>query len=379
MEKHMRVAIVHYWLLNMRGGEKVLKELCRLFPRAVIYTHVLDRTRLNGEFEDHEIRTTFISRLPFASKYYKKYLPLMPYALETLDLSEFDLVISSESGPAKGVIPAPGATHICYCHTPMRYIWDQYNLYQKTAGLLTRLAMPYFAHRLRMWDVTSSARVDYFIANSRHVSNRISKYYRRDSNVVFPPVDTSAFSPIPASEHGDHYLFAGELVAYKRPDIAINAFNASGRKLLVVGDGEMRVELERRAKSNITFLGKIPFNRLRLEFSRCQALIFPGEEDFGIIPVEVMASGRPVIALARGGALDTVIDGKTGLLFSQETVDGLNAAIEQFEAMGSTGFDIKVLTEHARGFGLGPFRRGFGEVLRHAGIQISDELLADDD
>lgn len=326
----MKVAIVHYWLVGMRGGEKVLEALLDLYPKAVIITHVYDPERVSDQVRSHEVRETFIGRLPGAKKHYQKYLPLMPMALELMDMQEFDLVISSESGPAKGIIPRPDAVHVCYCHSPMRYIWDHYHVYRARAGRLARLMMPWMAHKLRIWDVTTAARVDHFVANSGFIAQRIGKYYRRDADVIFPPVATEDFAI--SETVGDHYLLAGEMVSYKRADLAVEAFNASGRKLIVVGEGEMRETLEAKAGPNITFLGRVPFDRLKQEFANCRALIFPGEEDFGIIPVEVMACGRPVIAYGRGGALDTVREGQSGLLFHEQTVKALNAAVDRFEA-----------------------------------------------
>lgn len=359
----MKVAIIHYWLFQMRGGEKVILELCKMFPNAVIFTHVYDPTNLPEEITRHEIRQTFISKLPGAKKYYQKYLPLMPLALEQLDMREFDLIISSESGPAKGIIPNPDAKHICYCHSPMRYIWDHYHTYRERSGRLTRLMMPLLSSKLRMWDVTNSARVDKFVANSNHVSNRIEKYYRRDAEVIFPPVDTDEFSPIEADELEDYYLLAGELVSYKRPDLAIDAFNENGKKLVVIGEGPERKQLEKRAKGNISFIGKVPFEELKSHFAKCKALIFPGEEDFGIIPVEVMASGRPVIAYARGGALDTVLDGITGVYFNEQTQGALNGAILNFESVEDK-ITVKNCCDQADKFSIENFHTSMNSIVR---------------
>lgn len=350
----MKVAIVHYWLVGMRGGEKVLEQLLRLYPQAVIITHVYDPDAVSPLIRKAEVRETFIGRLPGARKHYQKYLPLMPRALEEMDMQEFDLIVSSEAGPAKGIIPRPDAVHLCYCHSPMRYIWDQYHIYRGGAGRLTRWLMPFLAHRLRIWDVTSAARVDAFVANSSFIAQRIRKFYRREAEVVAPPVAVDAFAI--AEEVGDHYLLAGELVTYKRPDLAIAAFNASGRKLTVVGDGPERRALEAMAGPNITFRGRVPFAELKREFATCQALIFPGEEDFGIVPVEVMACGRPVVALGRGGALDSVVPGKTGVFFDTPTPEALNAAVETLEATPEMLTSPEVLRAHAETFGEAVFR-----------------------
>jgi glycosyltransferase involved in cell wall biosynthesis len=359
----MRVAIVHYWLVGMRGGEKVLQSLCELYPEADIFTHVAVPERLSEPIRSRTIRTSFIDRLPRARKWYKAYLPLMPLALEQLDMSGYDLIISSESGPAKGVIAPPGATHVCYCHSPMRYIWNMYHFYRRSLGPLGRMVMPSVAHYLRNWDQLAAARVDSFVAKSRTVAERISRYYGRRAQVVYPPVDVDRFAPVPGSELGDFYLMAGELVSYKRPDLAIDTFNLLGRKLIVIGGGEMLGELRRKARSNIIFLGPQPFDVLRDYYARCQAIIFPGEDDFGIVPVEALASGRPVIAFGRGGATETIEHGITGYLFNEQSVDSLASAIL---AMGSCEVDSARLVQRARIFNADRFKREMRLVIENA-------------
>jgi glycosyltransferase involved in cell wall biosynthesis len=359
----MRTAIVHYWLVGMRGGEKVLEGLSELYPDADIFTHVLVPEAISPRLAEHRIRTSFIANLPRAHVLYKKYLPLMPLALEHLDLRDYDLIISSESGPAKGVIPPPGALHLCYCHSPMRYIWNMYHDYRATAGRVTRFSMPLMAHYLRNWDQSSAARVDKFVANSHNVADRIRKYYRREAAVVHPPVDVDAFAPVPAAEVGGHYLMVGELVRYKRPDLAVNAFNASGRKLVVIGGGEMLDELRALAGPNVEIMGPQPFEVLRFHYAHCRALVFPGEEDFGIVPVEAMASGRPVVAYNRGGATETVIDGVTGVLFEEQSVDTLHEAIDRLE---DTNFDPAKIAAHARLFSRSRFKEEMAEAVRIA-------------
>lgn len=343
----VKVAIVHYWLLANRGGEKVVDALAESFPQADVFTHVVDKATLSPTLRKHRILTTFISKLPFARRFYQKYLPFMPMALEQLDLSDYDLIISSESGPAKGVIPNPDALHICYCHSPMRYIWNMYPDYRRNAGFLTRLLMPWIFHRLRIWDVTTAARVDMFLANSQNVAKRIEKYYRRDSEVIFPPVDIDAFAPVSETELGDYYLMVGELVRYKRPDLAVEAFNASGRNLVVIGGGEMEAELRKLAGPTVSILGSQPFSALQHHYARCRGLIFPGEEDFGIVPLEAMASGRPVVAFGKGGALETVVNEKTGLFFYEHTVAALNEAVA---ACDSRNWDPEASVAQARAF-----------------------------
>lgn len=365
----MKIAIVHYWLVGMRGGEKVLEALCRMFPDADLFTHVYAPDAVSPLIRRHKVTETYVGRLPFARRLYQSYLPLMPGALESLDLTGYDLVISSEAGPAKGVIPPPDAFHLCYTHSPMRYLWDQYNVYRQGAGTLTRLAMPLIAPSLRRWDVTSAARVDHFLANSTHVAARIRKYWRREAEVLHPPVDVASFAPVPPGELGDFYLWAGELAPYKRPDIAIEAFRRLGLPLVVIGGPEKtRQRLAAGAPANVSFLGKTDFATLKAHLARCKALVFPGEEDFGIVPVEAMASGRPVIAYGRGGALDTVVQGETGWLFGEQSVEALAAAVRDFEASGLGGADPGRLVAHAAGFSEAAFRAGMWRALAPAGI-----------
>jgi glycosyltransferase involved in cell wall biosynthesis len=343
----MKIAIIHYWLVGMRGGEKVLEAFCKLFPEADIFTHVYVPEAVSPTIRRHKIITTFINRLPRASRLYKKYLVAMPMALEQLDLSGYDLVISSEAGPAKGVIAPPGAVHICYCHSPMRYLWNMFHGYRRRSGPLTSMLMPPLAHYLRIWDVASSARVDYFIANSNTVAKRIRRYYRRESTVIHPPVDVDSFECVRPDELGDYYLMAGELVAYKRPELAVKAFNRIQKKLIVIGGGEMLNEIRRLAGPTVTVMGFQPLYVLRHHYARCRALIFPGEEDFGIVPVEAMASGRPVIAFGRGGATETVVPGLSGWLFEEQSVD---AIVEAERAAWNFGCDSERIVEHASKF-----------------------------
>lgn len=346
----MKIAILHYWWLSNRGGEAVCKALLELYPSADLFVHVCDddtvRNALPPNFSG-TIKKSFISRMPGAKSHYQKYLPLMPLALEQLDLSAYDLVLSSESGPAKGVITRPDAVHICYCHSPMRYIWDMYHEYHAGAGKLIRLLFPWIAHRLRIWDRLSADRVDHFIANSRFVAARIQKYYRRESEVIHPPVNTGEFSH--SEPRSDFYLCLGQLVAYKRADLAVQAFNELGLPLIVVGEGEIFDSLARQAAPNVRLMGRQPFPVIKDLLQRCKGLIFPGMEDFGIVPVEAMAAGAPVIAFARGGALETVIHGETGVLFHDQTVGALVQAVEAVER-GDFTFDPAALHRHAEKF-----------------------------
>lgn len=356
----MKVAIVHYWLVTMRGGEKVVEALCRMFPEADIFTHVYVPEAMSETIRSHRVTQSFIGSLPRAAKMYKSYLPLMPLALEQLDLRGYDLIVSSESGPAKGIIPPPGSLHVCYCHSPMRYIWNMFHEYRERTGFLTRLLMPPIAHYVRSWDALSANRVDAFVANSATVAARLRRYYHRDADVIWPPVSVDDFEVVGEHELGDYYLMAGELVRYKRPDLAVEAFNAMGRKLVVIGGGEMLDEIRRLAGPSVTVLGPQPFSVLRHHYARCRALIFPGEEDFGMVPVEAMASGRPVVAYGRGGATETVVDGVTGVFFSEQTAD----AIADAEArLSSRRFEPARIVEHARQFSTERFEREFRDYV----------------
>jgi len=354
----MRVAIVHYWLVSLRGGERVLEAICELYPDADIFTHVYDPDRMSDTIRRHRVQTTIISMLPWARRLYQSYLPLMPFALEQLDLQAYDLVISSESGPAKGILTRPDALHICYCHTPMRYVWNMYHEYRHGLSRPKRWVMAILLHRLRQWDVTAAARVDHFIANSHNVALRIRKYYRRDSMVIHPPVDLDCFGTAASAQAEDFYLCIGQLVAYKRVDLVIQAFNKLGKRLVVIGEGKERCKLGKLAGSNITFLDRIDDQSLCDYYARCQALIFSAEEDFGIVPLEAMASGKPVIAFGKGGALETVVPGLTGLLFPEQTAESLATAVLQFEQIKHK-FSSKEIAAHAARFSKERFKREF--------------------
>jgi glycosyltransferase involved in cell wall biosynthesis len=364
----MRVALIHYWLVTWRGGERVLKAIADLFPQADIYTHVADPQLIAREFPGRSIATTFISRLPFAKRWYQRYLPLMPLALEQLDLQQYDLVISSESGPAKGVIVAPHATHICYCHSPMRYLWDRHAEYRSHARPITRMAMGPLLHYMRMWDQLSAQRVDRFVANSRFVASRIQKYHGREADVIPPPVAVDRFDSSRASE--DFYLWVGQLVRYKRPDLLIEAFNALNKPLVVIGEGQMLGHLKRIARPHIRFLGKQSDSVIADHYARCRAVVFPGIEDFGIVPVEAMASGKPVIAFDYGGLRETVIDGVTGVLFRDQTAASLVEAVRSFERRGE--FDSRAIKAHAENFSHGVFREKFLALVNRATSSAHD-------
>lgn len=350
--KPTRVALLHYWLVNMRGGEKVLEQLLHLYPDADVFTHVYDKEKMSKPLQRANVKTTAISRLPLARRLYKQYLPFMPYALESLDLGEYDVVVSSESGPAKGVLRSPDCLHICYCHSPMRYLWNLGGDRRGQRGVQNLLSQPIF-HYLRQWDVLNSFRVDYFVANSQNTQRRIAALYRRDAEIIHPPVETNRFSIDPAP--GEFYLFVGELVEYKRADLAVAACRELGLPLVVIGEGAQRKRLETQAGPTVSFLGRQDDPTVAAYMRRCRALIFPGEEDFGIVPVEVMASGRPVIALGKGGARETVVPGRTGILFATPTLADLIGALRQMEA-SHRDFVPRHIRAHAEGFDTDLFR-----------------------
>jgi glycosyltransferase involved in cell wall biosynthesis len=353
----MRAAIVHYWLLNRRGGEKVLDAICRLLPQADIFTLFCDPETLSPAVRAHKIATSFLNPL---RRCYRSLLPLMPMALESFDLRGYDLVVSSESGPAKGVITSSTARHICYCHTPMRYLWDLYPAYRNewTTSRWKRAAMAPVSNYLRLWDYASAARVDRFIANSRNVHARIWKTYRRESDVIHPPVDVDSFYSKPAE---DYFLVVSELVPYKRIDVAVRLFSRTGRPLRIVGGGPEYRKLRQMAKPNVQFVGRVPDTELRELYARARALLLPGEEDFGITPVEALSSGKPVIALGRGGALETVPP-FGGVFYDHPDEDQLAEAITRFERMEAQILPSE-LQAWSRQFSESEFLRKFGAVL----------------
>lgn len=330
----MKVALIHDWLNGMRGGEKCLECFCEMFPEADVYTLLHTRGRCSKIIEGMKISTSFVDRIPYKDRFYRYLLPLFPIAIERFILKDYDLILSSSHCVAKGIIPGPNVLHVSYMHSPMRYVWDMYDDYfgkDRVHPIIARVA-PFFASYLRAWDVASSARVDHFIANSRHVARRIKKYYRREASVIHPPVDFEKFRVAEKTE--DYYLIVSALVSYKRIDLAIEALNRLGLPLKIVGTGPQEAELRKMAGPSIEFLGWTDDDALADLYSRCKAFIFPGEEDFGITPLEAMASGRPVIAYARGGTLETVrgIDDRpTGLFFQDQTSKALADAVQRFE------------------------------------------------
>ncbi|MEW5911766.1 MAG: glycosyltransferase [Thermodesulfobacteriota bacterium] len=351
----LKVVLVHDWLTGMRGGEKVLEALCRLFPQAPLYTLLHLPGSVSRLIEDRPIHTSFVQRLPLARSRYRHYLPLFPRAVESLKLPSCDLVISTSHCVAKGALPRYPALHVSYLHTPMRYVWDLYDDYFGPGrGGLARYVMPLVRPRLQRWDRSSCARVDHFLANSKHVARRISRHYGRLAQVIPPPVETTRFAP--AADVEDYYLVVSAMAPYKRLDLAVQACSMSGRRLLVVGSGPEEARLRALAGPSVKFLGWQSDEALAGLYARARAFLFPGEEDFGITPVESMASGRPVVALARGGALETVVglddpQGRppTGLFFHKQEVGSLLASLDELERrLGE--FEPQALAEHAAQF-----------------------------
>ena len=331
------MALVHDWLTGMRGGERCLEVLCELFPAADLYTLLHAPGSVSATIERRRIVTSFVQRLPHAATAYRSYLPLFPAAVSRFDLRGYDLVLSSSHCVAKGVSVPPGAVHVCYCFTPMRYVWDMYDDYfGRGAGALTRAVMPPIAAGLRRWDRRTSDRVHRFVAISNHVAERVRSCYGRPADVIYPPVEAQRFQ-LADDTDGDFYLVVSALAPYKRVDLAVQAASRLNRRLIVVGSGPEAGRLKALAGPTVEFLGWRSDAEVAELYRRCRALLFPGREDFGIVPLEAMAAGRPVIAFAAGGALETVVplggdEPPTGVFFHEQTVDALVAAIATFEA-----------------------------------------------
>ena len=354
--QNLRVAIVHYWLLGCRGGEKVLESICRMFPQADIYTLFYEPDLVSPLIRSRNVYPSFLNPL---RKFHRGLLPLMPIAVESFDLRKYDLVISSESGPAKGVITSATTRHFCYCHTPMRYLWELFPAYRNEFGsLFQRAAIAPFATLLRTWDYCTAARVDAFLANSRNVRQRIWKTYRRDSRVVYPPVDVQRFRNQPSE---DYFLMVSEMVPYKRLDYAIKVIGATGRRLKIVGGGPDYARLQKLAVGSVEFCGRVSDVELCDLYSRCAAFVMPGEEDFGITMVEALASGKPLIALAQGGALEIVRDG-CGLLYPEPTESALAAVLQKFDRLQHAMSPL-FMQERARRFSEPAFETRFRTAL----------------
>jgi glycosyltransferase involved in cell wall biosynthesis len=358
----MRVALAHDYLNQYGGAERVLEQLHDLYPSAPIYTSIYDRAVMPPSYRGWDIRTSFMQRLPLVTTHHQSYLMAYPIAFESFDLAEYDVVISNSSAFCKGVVTNPHTLHICYCLTPMRWVW-RYRDYveRERLGPVARTILPPLIHYLRLWDAGAATRVDRFIAISTAVAARIKKYYRRDAEIIYPPVDTRMFGG--ESQRGDFYLTVARLVPYRRIDLVVEAFRELGLPVKIVGDGRDRARLEARATKNIEFLGRVDDDTLRELYATCRAYLFPGEEDFGIAPVEAQAAGRPVVAYAAGGALDTVIDGETGVHFHEQTGAALAAAVRRLEGLS---FDADRIRANAARFGADVFRERLTRYVRDA-------------
>lgn len=331
----MKVALVHDWLTGMRGGEKVLLSLLRLFPDAAIFTLLHVRGSVAPEIESRPIHTTFVQHLPFVARRYRHYLPLFPAAAATLDLTGYDLVISSSHCVAKGVQVPAGAVHVCYCHTPMRYVWDRFDEYfgVDRVGRLQNAALQLVAEGLRAWDVATAPRVHHFVANSAYVAGRIRRYYGREAKVIPPPVDIDFFTPGPDGNTGAYDLIVSALAPYKRLELAIEAYRGTGRALRIVGTGPEADRLRAIAGPEVAFLGRVDDAALRELYRGCRSVLMPGVEDFGIVPLEAMACGKPAIVFAEGGGPESVIDGETGVIFKEATPAALRGAVDSLDRL----------------------------------------------
>ena len=369
----MKIALVHDWLVTPGGAEKLLQSIYEIFP-APIYTLVLDKDEFIGtNLENAEIHTSFIQNLPLAKKTYRYYLPFYPYAIEQFDLSGYDLIISSSHCVAKGVLTGPDQLHISYIHTPIRYAWDMYHEYIRDMryerglrGYVFKRAL----HNIRVWDVASSNRVDYFVANSQFVALRIKKFYRRDATVIYPPVDISKFSF--SKEKEDYFLTVSRLVQYKRVDLIVETFaQISDKRLVVIGDGPDMEKIKKIAAGhkNIEILGYQPDDVVKDFMKRARAFVFAAKEDFGLVPVEAQACGTPVIAYGQGGAAETVIDGKTGVLFAAQSVEGLRSGIERFLEIEGL-LEPMEIRKNAERFDSGRFKEEFRKFVEDRWVEF---------
>jgi glycosyltransferase involved in cell wall biosynthesis len=370
----MRIAIVHDWLTGMRGGEKVLLELLRLFPAADLYTLLWNPGSVAGEIEARVKGVSFLQRLPYAARAYRYYLPLFPAAVRSLDLGAYDVVLTSSHAVAKGADVPPGTLHVCYLHTPMRYVWDNGpDCFRFGAGRWwKRPALSVAAPYLRRFDLRTARRVDFFIANSQNVRDRIRRIYHSDARVIPPPVDTGFFTPAGSEPSQGYYLMVSALEPHKRVDLAVDAFAGGRRKLLIAGSGTLDRELRTRARPPVEFLGHVPDRELRELYRHCRAVILPGSEDFGIVPVEAQACGRPVAAFGAGGALETVEDGITGVHFRPQTGRALIEAVERLETIR---WDNALIRQRSRAFSQQKFRDRMGDFW-HSELGFSYDFAA---
>lgn len=362
----MKIAIVHDHLIQEGGAERVLQIFQEIYPEAPIYTLIFDKEKMGGMFKKDKIRTSFLQQMPMATTKYQWYLPLMPLATEKHDLMDYNIILSNASAFAKGIITKPQNLHICYCHTPTRYLWTDTHEYIKELkhNKIVKAIIPFILHRIRIWDQLSAGRVDKFIANSHNVQKRIAKYYNRPSIVIYPPVEVNKFSI--SDKTKNYYLAGGRLVPYKKFDLIVNAFNKLGMPLKIFGAGPEEERLKQMAKSNIEFMGKVSHEKLAELYSQAIAFIHPQEEDFGIMAVESMASGRPVIAYKAGGALETVVEGITGKFFDDQTWESLADTIIRFKP---ENFSPEKIRAHTLQFDTEIFKRKIKDCVEQAYIE----------
>lgn len=361
----MKVALVHEWLTVIGGSENVFKEIASLYPDADIFTLVaIDKTVKKLGLQNHKIHTSFIQNLPFGKTKYRNYLPFFPYAIEQFDLSAYDLIISSSHAVAKGALTNSNQIHVCYCHSPIRYAWDLYHQYIKEAGLsrgLKGFFAKYVLHNIRQWDIISANRVDHYISNSNYIGKRIKKIYGRDSVTIYPNVATTDFDISTARD--DYYFTCSRFVPYKKIDLIVKSFaKMPDKTLYVIGDGPDFQKVKKIASPNVHLLGYQPFDVLKSYMAKAKAFVFAAEEDFGIIPVEAQASGTPVIAYGKGGSLETVIDGKTGVFFFEQSIPAVVNAVQYFEENISK-FDNTQIAAHASTFATDRFLKQFSSYL----------------
>ena len=375
----MRVAIVHHWFVTRGGGERVAECIASLFPSAEIFTLLADPVGTPQGLRGRVLHTSWLQRVPLAVSHHRRVMPLYPWATESLDLRGFDLVLSSDSGPIKGVRVDPGAMHICYCHSPMRYLWDGYEAYRSQMDPVTRAIFTATAARVRRWDRRAAERVTYFLANSRYVADRIRRAYGRESTVIAPPIDLDR--AVLDGAPGEHYLCAGRLVGYKRTELLMGACERLGRPLRIAGTGPEEARLRRLAGPGVTFLGELPTDDLWREYACCRALLFAADEDFGMVPLEAQACGRPVIAYGRGGSLETVRgEGAepTGVYFTEQTAESAADGIRRFEAAEREGrFDPAVTHHWAEQFATPVFLGRMREFVLSVMPSAAEAMAAD--
>ena len=367
----MKIALAHDFLAFLGGAEKVLSRIHEIWPSSPIYVLFYNKEKVKELFDDKKIniKTSLLQNIPFSKRFYRLLMPLMPNFIERFNLSNYDIVISSSTAYAKGVLTRPETLHICYCHTPTRYLWQDTHDYVRNLPYpdIIKKVIPFGLTYLRLWDGLASGRVDKFIANSRAVQDRIRKYYRKEADVIYPPVDTKSFKISQDTE--DYFLLVGRMRHHKRVDLAIRAFNKLKLPLKVIGDGPDLSKFRKMANKNIEFLGWLPQNKLKEYYSKCLALLHPQEEDFGIVPLEAMASGRPVIAYSKGGALETVVENVTGNFFHEQTPSALTQAVRDFHP---ENFDPQVLRNRAAKFDVEVFKRRMKEYVEKAWREFNE-------